>query len=60
MKTTSSIFSISGVCILNTDVEPQDEIALEDDDEILLSGDNEDGDMADEAPEVFDIDDSEE
>ena len=45
---------------LNTDVEPQDEIALEDDDEILLSGDNEDGDMADEAPEVFDIDDSEE
>ena len=46
---------------LNTDVEPQDEIALEDDDEILLSGDNEeDDDMADEAPEVFDIDDSEE
>ena len=45
---------------LNTDVEPQDEIALEDDDEILLSGDNEDGDMADEAPEVFDIEDSEE
>ena len=45
---------------LNTDVEPQDEIALEDDDEILLSGDNEDGDMADEAPEVLDIDDSEE
>ena len=46
---------------LNTDVEPQDEIALEDDDEILLSGDNEeDDDMVDEAPEVFDIDDSEE
>ena len=45
---------------LNTDVEPEEEIALEDDDEILLSGDNEDGDMADEAPEVFDIDDSEE
>ena len=46
---------------LNTDVEPQDEIALDDDDEILLSGDNEeDDDMADEAPEVFDIDDSEE
>ena len=42
---------------LNTDVEPQDEIALEDDDEILLSGDE---DMEDEAPEVFDIDDSEE
>ncbi len=42
---------------LNTDVEPQDEIALEDDDEILLSGDD---DMEDEAPEVFDIDDSEE
>ena len=42
---------------LNTDVEPQDEIALEDDDEILLSGDE---DMAEEAPEVFDIDDSEE
>ena len=41
---------------LNTDVEPQDEIALEDD-EILLSGDE---DMEDEAPEVFDIDDSEE
>ena len=42
---------------LNTDAEPQDEIALEDDDEILLSGDE---DMEDEAPEVFDIDDSEE
>ena len=42
---------------LNTDVEPQDEVALEDDDEILLSGDE---DMEDEAPEVFDIDDSEE
>mgnify|MGYP002602929806 CR=1 FL=1 len=42
---------------LNTDVEPQDEITLEDDDEILLSGDE---DMEDEAPEVFDIDDSEE
>ena len=42
---------------LNTDVEPQDEIALEDDDEILLSGDE---DMENEAPEVFDIDDSEE
>ena len=32
---------------LNTDVEPQDEIALEDDDVILLSGDE---DMEDEAP----------
>ena len=42
---------------LNTDAEPQDEVALEDDDEILLSGDE---DMEDEAPEVFDIDDSEE
>ena len=42
---------------LNTDVEPQDEVALDDDDEILLSGDE---DMEDEAPEVFDIDDSEE
>ncbi|RHP47896.1 MULTISPECIES: DNA-directed RNA polymerase subunit beta' [unclassified Clostridium] len=42
---------------LNTDAEPEDEIALEDDDEILLSGDE---DMAEEAPEVFDIDDSEE
>ena len=42
---------------LNTDVEPEEEIALEDDDEILLSGDD---DMAEEAPEVFDIDDSEE
>ena len=42
---------------LNTDVEPQDEVALEDDDEILLSGDE---DMEGEAPEVFDIDDSEE
>ena len=42
---------------LNTDVEPRDEVALEDDDEILLSGDE---DMEDEAPEVFDIDDSEE
>ena len=42
---------------LNTDAEPEEEIALEDDDEILLSGDE---DMEDEAPEVFDIDDSEE
>ncbi len=42
---------------LNTDAEPEEEIALEDDDEILLSGDD---DMAEEAPEVFDIDDSEE
>ena len=42
---------------LNTDAEPEEEIALEDDDEILLSGDD---DMEDEAPEVFDIDDSEE
>ena len=42
---------------LNTDVEPQDEIALEDGDAILLYGDE---DMEDEAPEVFDIDDSEE
>ena len=42
---------------LNTDAEPEEEIALEDDDEILLSGDD---DMAEEAPGVFDIDDSEE
>ena len=43
---------------LNTDVEPQDEIALEDDDDIMLS--EEADDMTEEAPEVFDIDDTEE
>ena len=42
---------------LDTDVAPEDEIVLDDDDEILLADDE---DTMEEAPEVYDIDESDE